>query len=56
LGPAIRVGVEHVFFILLLNAAAADSAAARAACVQGDQLLIIALTLHLDLTNKQDLF
>jgi hypothetical protein len=61
LGPSVHFGVEHVFFLLLLNAAAADSAAADsaaaiAACVEGDQLLIIALTLHLDLTNKQDLF
>jgi hypothetical protein len=56
-GPAARVGVEHVFFLLLLNADAEDSAAAIAACVEGDQLFIVVLILlHLDLTNKQDLF
>jgi hypothetical protein len=56
-GPAVHVDVEHVFFLFLLNAAAADSAAAIAACVEGEQLLIIVLTLlHLDFTNKQDLF
>jgi hypothetical protein len=40
-GPAVHVGVEHVFFRLLLNVAASDSAAARAACAEGVQLLII---------------
>jgi hypothetical protein len=57
MGPAVRVGVEQVFFLFLLNTAAADSAAAIAACVEGDHLLIIALPLlHVDLTNKKDLF